>query len=699
MFPDSSPQSIDQDAQDLTERDFVSYVRSQLSQTMGEVAMRNTRIQENDAYIYGNLLEQMLDIPIGHDRTPVNWLRRAVEIHKAQFMGRGFTVSSTYSTEDEDTVPIDPQTGQPDPEAEARLKIENDKRKQFAEKRRQLVEAVMQDNGSFSFWAQGAENASAIGDFIVKAWYDEDEGKYRLAPVEAVEHCYALWKKNDFREWDLFAYVYQISKDEAERQFQVGPDVATSPLGLPLAVLSTANTVEYISTQPMVTIMEITGIAQGWGTDSLGNIKRVDVGKENPINAVVVGNKVYKLIDDPKKLPKYYIFPNKKQRRRPWGMPDISKQAVNINITYIEAFSDWREVAAKVRFPKFKYLNFPFGSQLPPMQPRKAEGIPLIEGQDIQPLEMPNSAALGERGFPVQLDEIKSEFVREVGIGRVLFDAPDVPMDSGRALQQSAFKTISDITSSKQQLWEPVMIKMFNDMLETLAVYDDNIKELISDDNWNFRIQWPSMLHQDDPAWHAMQLNRFNAGLISIQSYLESIGVNAREEIDRMKDELGDKTLSAIHGRILATLAEFQLMPPGTVPPKVNVNLRGDLTPGQEANLAAQHNFQQGPVADGGLGPQGELGIRATDDLVNGVGGQNPMVSGQGYNTGQPNIQPTASHPPQQGTTASQSGAPEQITTEGQNTPGTQPISQPGSGAPATTAKGKLNQANQRKGR
>lgn len=695
MFPDIANQEIDETSQAYIDREFVSYVRAQLSQTMGEISMRNNRIQENDAYIYGDLLERMLDIPIGHDRTNVNWLRRAVEIHRAQFMGRGFTVASTYTTQDEDTVQTDPQ-GQPDPQAVQMLQIENDKRKQFAEKRRELIESVLQDNDSFSFWAQGAENASAIGDFIVKGWYDEDEGKYKLAPVEAVEHCYALWKKNDFREWDLFAYVYQLSKDEAERLYDIGPDVQTSPLGLPLAVLSTANTIEYISTQPMVTVMEVTGIAQGWGTDGNGNVVRKDVGSENPINAVIVGTKVHKIIDDPKKIPKYYKFPNKKQRRRPWGMPDISKQAVNINITYIEAFSDWREVAAKVRFPKFKYLGFPFGSQLPPMQPRKAEGIPLIEGQDIQPLEMPNSAQLGERGYPVQLDEIKSEFVREVGIGRILFDAPDVQYDSSRALQQAAFKTISDITSTKQQLWEPIMVKMFNDILETLSAYDDNIKDLVDTDNWNFKIQWPSILRQDDPAWQAMQLNRFNANLISIQSYLESIGVNAREEIDRIKSELSDKTLAPIHGRIVSMLAEWLLMPPDHIPPKVNVNLRGDITPPQEANIAALHGFQNGPVADGGMGPQGELGIRATDDYVN-----QGMISGQPYATGQPIIRNAQGQPVPINTkapTQSNPQSPEQITTEGQNTPGTQPISQPGSGAPATSAKGKLNQQKQRSG-
>lgn len=695
MFPEPANQKIDENQIDFTEREFVSYVRAQLSQTMGEIAMRNSRIQENDAYIYGDLLERMLDIPIGHDRTNVNWLRRAVEIHRAQFMGRGFTVGSTYSTQDEDNVPIDPQTGQPDPQAQQRLKIENDKRKQFAEKRRQLVEAVMRDNNGFSFFADGAENASAIGDFIIKAWYDEDQGKYRFAPVEAVEHCYALWKKDDFREWDLFAYVYQISKDEAEKVYNVGPDVQTSPLGLPLAVLSTANTIEYISTQPMVTIMEVTGIAQGWGTQN-GKIVRRDVGRENPINAVIVGTKVHKLIDDPKKMPKYYKLPNKRQRRRPWGMPDISKQAVNINITYIEAFSDWREVAAKVRFPKFKYLGFPFGSQLPAMQPRKAEGIPLIEGQDIQPLEMPNSAALGERGYPVQLEELKNEFVREVGIGRMLFDAPDVPLNSARALQQSAFKTISDITTTKQQLWEPIMVKMFDDMLQTLSEYDDSIKDLVQDDeDWHFKIQWPSMLNQDDPAWHAMQLNRFNAGLISIQSYLESIGINAREEIDRIKDELSDKTMAAIHGRIVAMLAEWQLMPPDHIPPKVNVNLRGDLTPGQEANVAAMHGFENGPVVGPSMGPQGELGIRAFDDYVN-----QGMTTGQPYNTGLP-IQrsPNGQTMPLGNPNTNNQGQPEQITTEGQNTPGTQPMSQPGSGAPATSAKGKLSQHNQRRGR
>lgn len=695
MFPEQPNTKITDSPQDLTDREFVTYVRSQLSQTMGEIAMRNGRIQQNDAYIYGDLLDNMLDIPIGHDKTSVNWLRRTVEIHRTQFMGRGFSVGSTYTSVDINDAPpdSDPYAAQ----EKKQLILQNNKRKAYADLRKKIIDQVLRDNGGKALFANGAENASAVGDWIVKTWYDEEEGKYHIAPVEAVEHCFAIWKKNDFREWDLFAYVYQISKDEAQKQFDVGPDVQTSPLGVPLSVLSTANTVEYISTQPMVTIMEITGLAQGWGTDGAGNLKKVAVGDENPLNAVIVGANVYKLIDDKKKLPNYYIFPNKKQRRRPWGMPDVSKAAVNLNLTYIETLSDWRTSASRVNFPKFKYLGFAFGTQLPKPKPRTVEGIPLTEGQDIQPLQNPNSTASGELDFQRQLEEVKNEYVREVGIGRVLFDDPDLPMNSAQALK-SALQSMGDITAAKQQLWEPILVKMFTDMLNTLAEYDDNIKEIVKDDeDWNLNVAWPSMLNKDDPVWHTMLVNRLNTNSISIQSYLEALGENPKEEIDRIRDEMEDPLTAAIHGRMLTLLAEFKIAgPPTSAPPKINVNLRGDITPEQETNLSVMHQFGDGPVYGPSSGPQGELGIRATDDAVNSVGQPGARVTGQGYTTGQPVI--TGGQPVNSGT--QQGSQPEPIQAgPANNAPGTQPVSTPGSGAPAVTPQGKLNQKNQRKGK
>src|SRR4051812_7687873 len=85
---------------DDLQKEFIAYARTQLGELKSEVAERNTHISTRDSYIYGDLLESSLDIPLGHDRTSVNWLRRTVEIHKIQFMGRPFQVISTYDTKD-----------------------------------------------------------------------------------------------------------------------------------------------------------------------------------------------------------------------------------------------------------------------------------------------------------------------------------------------------------------------------------------------------------------------------------------------------------------------------------------------------------------------------------------------------------------------------------------------------------------------
>lgn len=681
---DKAPSTYDQ----LTS-EFVADVRSQLGTLTGEIAMRNGLIARNDSYVYGELLSKSLNIPVGHDFTPVNWLRRTVEIHRTQTMGDGFSVTSSYHGIDVDSAF--------DPSAKPQLTLENNKKKDYASSRNKLFQAILRDNGGEALFAQMAENASAVGTSVLKAWYDEDKGKYCLDMIEAIEHFYSLWSDNDFRRSDLDAYVWQMSKEDAVARYQVPPTVATSPLGSPLAVLASTNIIEYISTQPMVTIMEICGKVQGW-TSNNGILSKCPIGKETKMNGVIVGDKVKKLEDDPKYMPTYYVFRNKQVRRRPWGIPDISPSAININQTYIETLSDWRTVQSKVNFPKFKAFGFGLDTQLPKPKPRTVEMLGLGEGQDIQPIQNPNSEAGSELDFMRALDELKQAYVREVGISRQLFDLPDTNSNSNQAAL-TAMKSISDQVEARRQLWSPIIQEVFEDALDCLALWDDSIKELTKgDDDWYIRVEWPPSLRKDDPTFITMVLNRLISGTMSIQTMMERLGENAKEEIDRINDEMDNPITAAIHGKMLGMLAEFKIAgPPTAAPPKTTISLRGDLTPQQETNLSVQHGFGDGPIYGPSAGPQGELGIRATDDAVN-----TGMISGTPYNTGQPII--TGGNPvgaaggagPSQG----QPQQPQLMTPPTGNTPGSQPVSQPNSGqATPNSTTGNINQTNQRKGR
>lgn len=663
--------------------EFVEEVRSQLSTLSGEIAARNKVIQENDAYIYSDFMRRNLRIAPGHDFTPVNWLRRVVEIHGAQTMGDGFNVTSTYHGVDIDS--------SQDDNAKQQMQLVNQKKKAYAQARNKLYEAIMRDNKGPSLFATMVENASAVGNSILKGWYDEDEAKYRLEMIEATEHFYAVWKKDNFREYDFAGYVYQISKQNAADEYGIDETVATSPLGMPLATLSSANTVQYLSTQPMVTIMDITGKVEGWCSYN-GVVRRCKVGDETELNAVIVGNHVYQLIDEAKYIPKYYIFPNKRIRRRPWGLPDITESAININQTYIETWSDWRTLASKVNFQKYKAFGFGMDTQLPSPKPRTVEMIGLGEGQDIVPLQNSNGQAAAELDFARQLQELKEAFVRETGISAQLFDLPDSPAISSSQTGLIAMKSISDQVASRRLLWEPIIVQVMNDALGTLALWDSNIKEVISDDDWYTKISWPPAMRMDDPNYVTMVLNQFVMGVQSVQTTFERLGFNAKEEIDRITDEMNNKTTAAMHGHLLSALAELNIMgSPTSAPPKISVNLRGDLTPPQEGNLAEQHGFNSGPMYGPSMGPQGELGMRATDNAVNGIGSPDATVSGQGYTTGQPIIS---------GGQNLQANAPQAITPPTGNTPGTQIASAPGSGmATPNSPQGNINQQAQRRGR
>jgi hypothetical protein len=532
---------------DRLKEEFVQSVHQAFGKLQTEISERNQKIASRDNYIYGDALERSLDIPIGHDHTPVNWLRRTVEIHKNMFMSRGFQVVSTYDNQDPEA--------NGDAEEQGMVALENKKQKDYAEARMQMVKSIMADNGGDAFWAILAENASAIGDSAVKMYYDEKEDKVELCQIESIENLYALWSKDDFRQVDAYGYIFQVSKQEAVSEYGAPDDVQTSPLGRPLGSLSSPNyansAVNSQSSQPMVTVMEVTGKIQGWAVDK-DRIKKVKIGDETELNCLIVGTELTRIIGDSKKLPKYYILPNKRQRRRPWGLADVSEAAININLTYVETLSDWRTVSSKVNFPKYKFFGVGADAQLPKPESRKVQYVPLADGQDVQLLGEADSNGLD---WGRQLEELKEQFVRETGLSRVLFDDPSVTLNSNQALLTS-MKPTSDIAEAKKQLWTPVLTRIFTDALELTALNNPEIKDAVNpDDNWALKIMWPSIMQKEDPLYQNMLLNRFNAGTMSLQSYVEAQG-ESKEEIDRLRTELVDPITAAILGKQTPLLAQ-----------------------------------------------------------------------------------------------------------------------------------------------
>ncbi len=564
-MPNDQYQDTNEDTTTPQERlngQFLSSLYSQLQGLESEIAQRNQHIDDRDQFIYSDKLERSVDVPIGHDFTPVNWLRRTVEIHKTMFMARPFQAISTYDTRDLSMAQ--------DANDRDHMEIVNNREKTLAELRRNLVDNIIRDNGGHSLFLEGAESASAVGSWILKTYYDEDTDKFIISPVEAVENCYAVWSSDNFREFTFFAYAYQLERGEAARRFGLDEDeLQTSPLGSPFLFSSASYAGQQVggpnstvgaqssnsgqtTGQPMVTIVEGTGKLDGWCSKN-GKLYSCPLGSEVAVNCVYVGGKLVRLIDTPKKLPRYYIFPNRRERRRAWGKSDITDAAININVTYIETLSDWRTVAGKVNFPKFKGFNFAPGSTLPSFTKRKIQMLPLTEGQDLQPMPLGDGGSID---WSRQLDELKTLFVRETGVSRVLFDDPSVTLNSNQALLTS-MKPTSDIAENKKQLWSPLLIQLFTDAINVIADHKGEYADLATG-NWSFKIQWPSVMQKEDPVFQQMLLNRWNAGTMSLETYLEMQG-ETKEEIDRMRGDFYDPITAAAIGHAMGPLAQYVL--------------------------------------------------------------------------------------------------------------------------------------------
>ena len=123
------------------------------------------------------------------------------------------------------------------------------------------------------------------------------------------------------------------------------------------------------------------------------------------------------------------------------------------------------------------------------------------------------------------------------------------------------------------------------------------------------------------------------------------------------------------------------------------------MTPQQEANLASELGFQNGPFGMS-MGPQGSQGALAQSNVDNaGFLNGNPYRGGTAITkdqNGNPIPNPLVSQEgvnPNGGTST-----PAQVSTQANNVPGTGAVSQPGSGATQTSPQGALNQQAQNNG-
>ena len=733
----------------------IGAIYNSLKTVDSDVARRNDYIDERDRKIYEDGLFDGLEFPNLSDKTLYNYLRRTVDIQVSQLMGRNFNVYSNYnkinSAEAEEfrqeqaqaqpapqPVPQDmmamqaPEMGMPgqeiamqdqmgmeqmgmgedmmaqqammeqeqqqetNPETETKLIDAKNKLKQAnAETRKRLIDAIMRDNGGEDLFKRGARIGSAYGTTVYKMWLDEEEKRIKISLLETPQNYYAGWSDSDFRNRDWNAYVYQISQTSAYNKYgdklKEGEEFATTVEGQPFTsfvstdqnILVNDNTTQDTRTDaPMVTVVDFVGILPGW-TYEKGQFKKVKRGKEKPFCAYIVGKKIVRVYNEDKYLPRYYLIRNVEEPRRAWGRSDISDAMIQVNQTMIQVMSTWTTLFEKEVSPVYMAKGFE-GQQIPKRERLRPTFIPMAPEQDIQLLS-PSTAFTGES--QQLIGELKDSFMRVSGIPRVMFDDSTINPVSNQALM-TTMKGLIDIVEDKQARWTPVLIEMFTEALN-LAVYIlPEIKQAVEEDDWFLKIEWPSVLRREDATYQQMWLNLFNAGVLSLETYYEKLGfADSTEEIDRLRDELKDPATAAVLGRQVGVLAQQVISPPqGQPQPDVKINLRGDLTPNQEANLASQQGFNDGPFPPSS-GPQGNTGLAAQENVDNQgyiAGGQEggPMAIQYGQD-GQP-LPPV------------QDQANPQLTAD-QNTG--QTASQPGSGAPAVSPQGAINQMNQREGK
>lgn len=689
------------------EIDLISAIKSELRQVDADITIRNNYINERDRKIYDTGLFENLEFPDGSDKTLFNYLRRVVDIHTAQLMGRGFMIYSNYNKDNSELAEQAVQNAQPEQEselgegqgkdasdkAESLSDLKNQKKQLNADMRKKLIDAIIRDNGGMNIFKHGARIGSAYGTTIYKMWKDEKNKKIKISLLETPQNYYAGWSTSEFREKDWDGYVYQISETQAYKLYgnklpkgdMFVTTIDGNPLGNgntndPINTLNqTGNRTDTMTKRKMVSVVEFTGTIPGWGVNK-DQVIKVNKGDEQPFNVLIVGNHIVQEIVAEDKLPKYYVIRNVEEPRRAWGASDVNTAAIEINKTMIEVMSTWITLFHKEVAPTYLAKGFE-GVQIPQRRRKSTTFIPMSLEQDIHPLAQAPTFTGESQNI---INTLKEDFIRVTGISRVMFDDPTISANSNQGLM-TTMKGLIDAVEDKQTRWEPVITKMFTDALELTATMIPETKDAINDDDWFLYMEWPSVLRKEDAGYQQMWLNLFHAGVISLETYMEKLGFNdTTEEVDRIRDEMKDPTTAAVLGNQLGALAHQSInkslgIPPwGYITPKVS--LRGDLSPQEVGNMAHNYNWDEGPYGPQ-IGPQGTQGSMANTNFIN-SGFIQPGANGQ-VEGAQPMYQS-----PQQ---------PLPTLTPDQNTG--QTASMPGSGAPAVSPQGAINQINQRRGK
>jgi hypothetical protein len=650
-----------------------------------DVSARNSYMNRRYRAVYKDGVYQGIDIPAGEWFAEYNLVARVVDIMTTQLFGRGFNMVSTYSKEDVSVYQDD------DPNKQA-MQLKNKKLKADADLRMRVGRAIIKDNGGMAKFEDGGRVGSSMGMTAFKMYPDTKTKKIVISLLEKPQNLRFGWKGDNFREWDFAAYVYQISVDSANREYghllKPGETFQQSKLGLPLQNLGLIDTTTVYgqvaqgqpveTDRPMVTVVDFTGNLKGWATDGK-SVKEVDIGKESPFSVLCVGGRVGDIVTNEEQLPKYYKIDNRWVPGQSWGDADISESLMDINKEIVRLMRDMGVWADKNLWKTLLAKGFtPEGIAVLKGKKRTTKVLTASPEQDLTEV---GSTTQPLTEFAKLVDQKIDLFVRLAGVGRVLFDDPTVNANSNQALMTTLKSTV-DLVESKQKRWNPELINMFTDALYMAAKFIPGLQEALDDDpDWEFLVEWPSVLRREDPAFQTMWLNFMNRGIVSAETFMQKAlpVYDTEEEIDRIRDEMSDPIMAAIMGNQLGEVAHQTInkslgIPPwGYVLPKVS--LKGELAPQETGNMAHNFGWDQGPYGPD-IGPTGYEGAQANANFDNAGFVKDTKDGPQPVYHGPQPANPQLTPDQNQGQTASQ----------------------PGSGAPSVSPAGAVAQANQQAG-
>lgn len=438
--------------------------------------------------------------------------------------------------------------------------------------RAEVVEKSMMaylEASGWESWMQRLTRTKHIyGKSVLRPFWNKKDKRPDVTIIENPSNLRLGWGASDFSQLDWALYEYSLSPFAAMRQFK-NISVIPTKGNLPLRVQLTSGD----HSDPLGQKQD-GDVARLGPTYSPSDYERKQIkvwdywykDGEDVYNCIILQESVHavpptkhrELIDIP-----YIPVLNDFEPGSPEGLSTV-EQLADTQEEMNRALTHWMQLVADEIDPAWQLTGENAETIPPGMIPKSGEVLATGEKNRIEPIAKPVNQ------FPIQalVDQLWDQYHKTSGLGEIAFGAPTSSQESGQALavQMDAYanrgdprRTLLYDALKELLIFWTIMVERVNPKIDSQDADGNPVKLPLAPVFKDFR-RWklvgPELTPKDVQAHSMNEINKMNAGVQSIRTTMDNLGIDSPEdELSTIAEE--NLTLALNPGKVQQVIAVY----------------------------------------------------------------------------------------------------------------------------------------------